>query len=291
MTLPYELPPLQRTDTTRRHVTAPDGTRLALQEHHPEGRATVLFLHAFGGSHLHWNPLLDAPALAPFHLVTLDHRGHGESDRPATEEAYATGQTFADDLEAVLASFERPVHVVAHSVSGLLLGDHLAHHGPDRLASITLLNAVHASGAPLAALDHLGPAFADPDVALLYNDALADQITGWRAVNRSLSTRPLTERTAGDLLATNLLLPLPARRVLLARDADHADVYGQITTPLLLVHGEQDPAVLPAATRRLAACRRDAGVLFLRFAAHAPHWDAPDVVAGEIARFVEAATP
>src|SRR5712692_7589577 len=63
------------------------------------GRPPLLFLHG-GSAHAHWFDAV-APAFADrHHVVSLDQRGHGESEwaRPA---AYAT-EEFAGDLQGFM---------------------------------------------------------------------------------------------------------------------------------------------------------------------------------------------
>src|SRR2546422_5195308 len=74
----------------------------------------LLFLHG-GSAHAHWFDAV-APAFADrYHVVSLDQRGHGESEwaRPAT---YAT-EDFAGDLLAVFDALGwRQAIIVGHSM-------------------------------------------------------------------------------------------------------------------------------------------------------------------------------
>lgn len=61
------------------HAILPDGMRL-FYESHGEGRPVVL-IHGLSGSHEMWKH--QVPALARrFRVITLDLRGHGQSDKP-----------------------------------------------------------------------------------------------------------------------------------------------------------------------------------------------------------------
>jgi len=78
-----------------------DSLGLHLLEWGAPGRPALCFLHG-GSAHAHWFDLV-APAFAErFHVVSLDQRGHGESQW-AEPPAYAT-EDFAGDLVGVMGA-------------------------------------------------------------------------------------------------------------------------------------------------------------------------------------------
>src|SRR5437870_2944239 len=101
-----------------------DGTRLAVDVW-GAGRPVVL-VHAWGlNSHM-WNMQLPSLINAGLRVVTIDHRGHGRSDRPTTGydldtmSADVIGVLDALDLsDVVLVGQSMGGTVVAHSAGGL----------------------------------------------------------------------------------------------------------------------------------------------------------------------------
>lgn len=93
-----------------------NGLRLHLLEWSAPERPTILFLHG-GSAHAHWFDAVVEPLAGRFHLLSLDQRGHGESQWPAPP-AYAT-ENFAADILAVLDALgvDRVV-LVGHSMGG-----------------------------------------------------------------------------------------------------------------------------------------------------------------------------
>jgi non-heme chloroperoxidase len=122
ISLTNPLAPFRRTT-----VTSADGTAISTQEFGSAAGRPILLLHFFGGSHLMWMPQLDSELARDFRLVTLDHRGHGESGKPSEDAAYNDGERFADDIHAVITQLqlEKPI-LVGWSMSGVLVGDYLA---------------------------------------------------------------------------------------------------------------------------------------------------------------------
>jgi len=101
-------------------ASAIDGTVLHALHWGEVGRPILVLLHG-GGANAHWWDHL-APALATcFHVVALDFRGHGDSDR--TEEIAAGA--FELDLAALLAHLGSDRVVLAgHSMGARVALDH-----------------------------------------------------------------------------------------------------------------------------------------------------------------------
>lgn len=77
----------------------------------------VVFLHGAGQSRRAWDEAAATVAAAGWHAVTVDHRGHGDSEWPI--DADYEFEHFADDLHAVVGSFDRRPVVVGASLGGL----------------------------------------------------------------------------------------------------------------------------------------------------------------------------
>lgn len=111
------------------------------------------------------NPLVNA--LAPeCRMIFADHRGHGRSDKPHEESAYAMSARVADAI-AVLDELDvRRAHILGFSW-GARLGFGIGEYAPDRVLSLVLCgnqpyewdqhwNFVHMLSAAFAAADETG---------------------------------------------------------------------------------------------------------------------------------------
>ena len=78
----------------------------------------VLFLHGGGQTRHAWDSTARAVAAAGWHAVTLDLRGHGESDR-SPDGDYSPDPMVAD-LRSVVAALSRPPVAVGASLGGLI---------------------------------------------------------------------------------------------------------------------------------------------------------------------------
>lgn len=97
--------------------TGVDGNRIAGEAiGDPNGRL-VLFLHGGGQTRHAWRGAQEALAECGFRAISLDGRGHGDSEW-TTSAGYSL-ESSANDLLCVIASLGRPVSIVGASWGGL----------------------------------------------------------------------------------------------------------------------------------------------------------------------------
>jgi non-heme chloroperoxidase len=96
--------------------------------------APIVFIHGWGGSADAWDyQVLD---LAPsYRCITVDLRGHGDSDKPWGDYDY---DLFVRDIDALLTQLElKDVTLVGWSMGGHIALKY-AHEHPDRLARVVI---------------------------------------------------------------------------------------------------------------------------------------------------------
>jgi pimeloyl-ACP methyl ester carboxylesterase len=105
-----------------------------------EGRPTVLMLHGGGQNRYSWKNTGQILADDGFHVVALDSRGHGDSDRSPTGN-YSV-ETLCTDILQVLYQIGRPVALIGASMGGLtgILAAHEA--GPELVTKLVLVDVV-----------------------------------------------------------------------------------------------------------------------------------------------------
>ena len=108
--------PSYACDAAARRSFSVNGMTLRALEWSQPGRPALCFLHG-GSAHSHWFDAVVPSFVDRFHVISLDQRGHGESDW-APDARYGTEQ-FASDLVGVMdhLGWERMV-VVGHSMGG-----------------------------------------------------------------------------------------------------------------------------------------------------------------------------
>ncbi|MBA3054003.1 MAG: alpha/beta hydrolase [Sphingomonadales bacterium] len=81
------------------------------------GAPVVLFMHGGGQTRHSWGRAVRKAAERGYHAISIDLRGHGESDW-SPERNYAF-EDYAADARAVIAGLGRPVTIVGASLGGL----------------------------------------------------------------------------------------------------------------------------------------------------------------------------
>ena len=106
----------------------------------PSGRPTVLMLHGGGQNRFSWKNTGQILADAGFHVVALDSRGHGDSDR-SPDANYTVDALCADTLQ-VVEQIGQPVILIGASMGGMtgILAADAA--GPDTVTKLVLVDVV-----------------------------------------------------------------------------------------------------------------------------------------------------
>ena len=103
-------------------------------------RPTILMLHGGGQNRFSWKNTGQILADEGFHVIAMDSRGHGDSDR-APGADYAV-DTLTADVMHVLDAIGRPVMIIGASMGGLtgiLAADQA---GPDKVTQLVLVDVV-----------------------------------------------------------------------------------------------------------------------------------------------------
>ncbi|WP_228032560.1 alpha/beta fold hydrolase [Mycolicibacterium sp. P9-22] len=104
------------------------------------GEPTAILLHGGGQTRLSWRKTGQFLARGGAHVVALDARGHGDSDRAS--DANYSAEAMVDDLLAVIDRIGRPVVLIGASLGGLT-GIEAAHKaGPDVVTKLILVDVV-----------------------------------------------------------------------------------------------------------------------------------------------------
>ncbi len=228
-----------------------------------------MFLHAFPMNRRMWEPQVAALS-ARHRVITVDLRGHGESDAPLWR--YSLDQ-HADDLKALLDRLTvRQAVFVGLSMGGYLI---FAFHRkyPERINALVLADTraeadrpeqvawrfqlaqrAYAGGAKVVAEEMI------PKLLAPGSRAKPELVERVRAI---IQSTPVTG-IAGDLMAI----------------AERPDSTGQLPAihcPALVMAGEQDGLTTPEDNRRIAAGIPGARFEVVPAAGHLSNLEQPDI--------------
>jgi pimeloyl-ACP methyl ester carboxylesterase len=224
-----------------------------------------------------------APALraAGYRVACTDLRGHGDSG--ATFPSYGDEET-ASDIVALIGELGGPAVVVGNSMG----------------AGSAVLAAAQRPGL-VSGLVLVGPFVRDPAVSLVQRVLLrAAMARPWAALSwKSYLPKLYAGRRPADFteyrgqVVAALRRPGYARAFSLTTRTSHASAaarLAEVTAPVLVVMGEQDPDFGdPAAEAAWIAQALRAQVVMVPEAGHYPQSQQPDVTAAAVLRFLATA--
>jgi pimeloyl-ACP methyl ester carboxylesterase len=267
-----------------RTVTGGGGVDVYVEERGPVDARPILLIHGFSQCRLAWTPQFDSPLADDYRLVAMDLRGHGASATP--RDAYADSERWADDVRAVIESLDlrRPI-VVGWSYGGLVVSDYLAVHGDDELGGVVLVGAITEKGT--ADADRFaGEEFVALGPGLESTDA-ERSVAALESFVRLCVHGDLTDEALYRALGYNAAVPPHVRAAMQGRTVDHEATLPSVETPVLLIHGEEDAVVRPAAARKHADLFPNATLRTYEDVGHSPFFEAPERFEADLRSFVE----
>lgn len=251
-------------------ISTDDGVGLEVTD---QGAGPALMLvHGFGGAKEDFSDQLDD--LARDHrVITLDLRGHGESDGPEEEARYSLDR-FAADLVNVLDALDiARVRMLGHSMGGMVVR-RFALAAPERLDALVFMDT--APG-PVPGLDSelidLGVQIANEqgmDELKRVMDAF--EPLGTPSYDRLLAERP-GYRAFGDAKWAALSRAMYATMMIEIRDQPDqlAELVG-ITCPTLVLVGVEDTPFM-VGSRAMAETIPGAQLVVIEGAGHSPQFE------------------
>ena len=257
------------------NVTGGNGVQLHVREWGRRDGPELLFIHGWSQCNMCWEKQVRSDLSNEYRMIAPDLRGHGMSQKPASEDQYNDTRVWADDIAAVMSALglKRPF-VHAWSYGGLVLCDYMRHHGESRIAGINFIGAATTLNAS-AFGTFIGPGFFEP-----FADATADDlpknISAMRRFLRGVTHKPLSPADTETALGWNMVVPPGVRGALGARNVDNDDVLAKLTVPVCVTHGRHDNIVLPAMSEHILELCPQAQVSWYETAGHAPMIEDPD---------------
>ena len=216
-------------------VKADDGVRISYDVR-GEGPLTLLFMHGWAGSGHYFDQTLAHLDLKGLRAVTMDMRGHGDSDKP--DSGY-TDERFARDAIAVADAVRADdIVMVGFSMSGRF-AQYVAVLAPKRVRAQVLVAGCPASPIPL-------PEETRRDWVARAGDA--ERLKAVTAMFLTKSVEPAVLDRFGADAAKALPVALDETLRILMQDS-FADKLGSTRVPTLVVGGIHDPIFSPDALR------------------------------------------
>jgi pimeloyl-ACP methyl ester carboxylesterase len=257
-----------------------DGVQLAW-DRWGDGGIPLLLCHGFSGSS-HDFALRIEELAGERPVVTLDHRGHGDSTKVGREDAYSIDRLALDLIALVDAEVGGPVDLLGHSMGGAI-SIAVAVARPDLVRSLVLMDTSGWSFRSLDAdvamfleafMQSYDPADGLPDTSVL-DGPEAPLIEA--ATSAEWQRRKLVHGAAFDPYALKAL-----GKELFTMDADRARLRA-ITCPVTVIVGEHDHPFVDQAPELVAAVT-DGEMIVIEGAYHSPQLTHPEAWTAAVRR-------
>ncbi|MFF8259337.1 alpha/beta fold hydrolase [Streptomyces virginiae] len=279
-------PRLTLPSAARAYRLSTDRGCFAVHEAGEPVRGTALLVPGFTGSKEDFVALLEPLAAAGYRVVAVDGRGQYETPGPRDESAYGLEELARDLLAQVRALCAGPVHLVGHSLGGLISRAAVLRD-PSPFASLTLL-----SSGP-AAIAEEQQARTKLLVAAL--EAMGDDMPGIWAAMRAHDPQDAAEDSPEltRFLRERWLATVPEQLIVTGRalicEPDRVDELSRVRLAKLVLSGAVDYAwpvpLMDAMAERLGARR-----VVVPGTEHSPNAEDPATTAAALASFWDAAT-
>ncbi len=265
-------------------VTTDDGVGLAVEV--TGSGPPLLMIHGFTGVKDDFADHLDVFAHDST-VVTFDLRGHGESDKPDTGDAYSLDRLAADTLAVADALGLEQFRMLGHSMGGMA-ARRVVLAAPDRINALVLMST--SAGRPSG----VDPELVDMGVAVALTEGMQvvrqvlDEIDplGTAANQRVRLERPDYEEYGKRNFFAVPAVAYAALISDIARQPDQLVEMRGVACPTLVIVGEQDQAFLPDSLA-LADAIPNAELVVVPDAGHSPQFENPPVYQAAMERFLE----
>lgn len=248
----------------------------------------LVFVHGGWMNGQAWQSQVDYFA-DDYRVVTLDVRGHGRTG--ATDASRYTIDLFTDDLEDLLAHLEIEAPILCGlSLGSMVVQEYLARN-PNRATGAILAGAVRSM--PPVDLPHGVKPFLSPTPALATALSLTGPKTAFRSLlcsiqgatgERWLSVDPAVRATA--LEAVGEVSRSEFRKIFDALYRYDPPELTGVTTPTLVIHGEQEAPLVKRQGEALIAEVEDGDRLTFDDAGHLVNQDRPRAFNAVTRRFL-----
>ena len=242
----------------------------------PEGEP-VVFVHGWPDSWYSFSRVLELlpPSLR---AIAFDQRGFGDSDKPASGFTIAE---MANDTIALLDALGiRKAAVVGHSFGSIIARQAAIAH-PERVSSLVLIGTGFPPSNPvLRDLQGSLRELPNPIPVAFARDFQAGTIH-----------HPVPPDFFDRIVEESLKLPPPLWRLLIDRLLEHDDTQQleRITSPTLLLWGDQDALFSRAEQDRFMTALPSAALKVYERTGHCPNWERPERVAADIGAHIRLA--
>lgn len=236
-----------------------NGITIEVERHGDPAAAPLLMIRGLGTQIIHWpQDMIDGFVAAGFYVIAYDNRDAGLSQSFAGQPPYAVADMAADGIGVLDTLGIDRAHVLGISMGGMILQSMLLDHRERLLSATVVMSSSRAKDLPARSPEMEALLFKDPGDPAKDLDGVVEHILHcdrvWgspgfpfdEAERRALIHRAIKRSYRPD--------GVMRQGMAVMADEGPAERLGEVTTPVLVIHGDAD-ALLPAAHGRDIAAR------------------------------------
>jgi pimeloyl-ACP methyl ester carboxylesterase len=286
--IPFQTLEAKYADADSRFVDLPGGYHVHFRDDGDPNLPLLVLLHGFGDSFMTWEGWV-RELKTQFHIISVDFPGHGLTRAP--QGSRLNGEGLADFVDAFAATLALPKFAVAGNSMGGGAAWQLAVRHPQRVDALILVDAAGFANdtppgkVPLA-FKILRYPIGRTILSKIDNRPLIEEGLKTDVYDKSLITPALVDRFAEFQRA-------PGHRAILmsidmgAPARPTAELVSSIKVPTLVLWGESDPLIEPAAAKKFAAAIPGAKLITYPRVGHLPQIEIPQRSAADVAAFLK----
>jgi pimeloyl-[acyl-carrier protein] methyl ester esterase len=249
--------------------------RTVYYEHHRGTGTPVVLIHGWAMSSRLWVGTVEALKHAGHAVITIDHRGCGQSDRDFGDMSIAA---LASDVEGIVRQEAlRPVVLNGWSLGGAVAAEAARRLG-DRAAGLVLTCGASPRFTKTADFPYGG----DEEGLAATAAALAgDRAAFFKGLAQGVCAREVSPETVDWMWAAFIDSgPGVIRSLLDLGNVDQRALLAELAVPVLSIIGSADAILDPQVGMQAAKCARDGTIVMFDGCGHAPFIeDAPRYIA------------
>jgi pimeloyl-ACP methyl ester carboxylesterase len=287
--IPFQTLEAKYADVDSHFVDLPGGYHVHYREDGDPKLPLLVLLHGFGDSFMTWDGWV-RELNTRFHIISVDFPGHGLTRAP--QGSRLSGEGLADFVDAFAVTLALPKFAVAGNSMGGGAAWQLAVRHPERIDALILVDAAGFANDKPPGKVPLGFRILRYPIgravlSKIDNRPLIEEGLKTDVYDKSLITTSLVDRFAEFQRA-------PGHRTILmsidmgAPARPTAELVSSIKVPTLILWGESDPLIEPAAAQKFAAAIPGAKLITYPKVGHLPQIEIPQRSAADVAAFLKA---
>ncbi|TKB64805.1 MAG: alpha/beta fold hydrolase [Nitrospira sp.] len=277
---PLTIPTPNVTNSERRDTmqTQVNGITIAYNDHGVG--LPIVFLHAFPLNRSMWAQQ-EAALSSQFRVITIDLRGHGESDAPLWR--YTLEQS-ADDVCALLDRLA----IQQAIFTGLSMGGYILFAFYRKYAARVKGLILADTKAQADTVEGKDGRFQMAQTAYKKGpSAIADLMIPKLLSSQSIKTRPDLVQRVRAMIESNQISEIAGDLMAMAERPDSVPLLSQITCPTQIIVGELDQATPPSDAKLMADHIPNAHLAIIPSAAHLANLEQPEAFNDIVVTFAQ----